>query len=199
MQDWKDFSPTGFEPTGTMLTERNGWAVLPVTRTRGADTITRSNFDAALAALGGEGEAVEVHRLSHWLCGWMDIVLVDRETPAAAVAEGIEVTLTQYPVLDEENLGHMEREDYLKAWQDGAGAEYATMLSDNLGLHDENKSSLLEQAGSDEFRVFFESRNPAGDYVLTGIPNLSGSLDGIVSEDMEPFLVVRNTVPSVSM
>lgn len=117
MQRYKDFRPTGFDPKGLALDDRQDWLVF-LGRNRDSDILTESNFDAALKALGGEGDDVEIHRFGHWACGWFEVILIRPDSDAASLAVDMEVALDGYPVLDESDFSQRETEEADRIWSD---------------------------------------------------------------------------------
>ena len=118
MTPYREFRPTCFDPAGLCLPDRQNWLVAPVSRTRDSGPLTESNFSCFLEERGGEGESVEVHRFGHWGPGWFEIVLIDPD--AADVmkrAMKMEGTLSNYPVLDEEDFSRREWEGAEEAWK----------------------------------------------------------------------------------
>src|SRR3989304_2214493 len=63
------------------------------------DGLERSNHRTALKRLGGEGDQAEVHRFSHWACGWLEIILAHPDLEPTVT--DIHAALEDYPVLDE--------------------------------------------------------------------------------------------------
>lgn len=118
MQTYKQYRPTGFDPSGLGLSDRQDWLVLPCGRNRDSDCLAESNFASALASLGGESEMVEVHRFGHWACGWFEIILIKPGTDAATEAERIEAALSDYPILDDSDFSEREHEAAQQAWRD---------------------------------------------------------------------------------
>ena len=112
MDTYGEFRPTAFDPKGLGLQEKQDWMVLPTHQTRDSEHLTKSNFEAALEMLGGEGDDVEVHRFGHWGPGWFEIIIVRPSTDALAKAEEVESSLENYPVLDEEDFSRREYEDH---------------------------------------------------------------------------------------
>lgn len=108
MQTYSEFRPTPFDRRGICLPDRQSWLVSPVMQTRDSGPLEQSNFDAVLTALGGESDTVEVHRFGHWGPGWFEIIIVDPASPQAKVAEDLEASLPDYPVLDEMDLSARE-------------------------------------------------------------------------------------------
>tara|TARA_Y100000310_G_scaffold2787_1_gene3628 strand:- start:7394 stop:7885 length:492 start_codon:yes stop_codon:yes gene_type:complete len=127
MQRYSDFAPTPFDSKGLgaygNMSERQDWLLVPVSQNRDSGPFDESNFAAALEMLGGEGETVEVHRFGHWGPGWFEIILVAPGSYAADVAEEIQRSLEDYPLLDEEDHSNREYEAACEAW-DWASMRY---------------------------------------------------------------------------
>lgn len=118
MKAYREFRPTGFDPSGLALEDQQDWLVVPVNRARDSGCVDESNFDAALKILGGEGDDVEVHRFGHWACGWFEIIIVRPESAAAKEACDIEAALDHYPILDDSDLSERETEAADRVWRD---------------------------------------------------------------------------------
>lgn len=116
MQAYKDFRPTGFDPRGISLPDQQNWLVLPCGQNRDSNALDRSNFECALEELGGESDAVEIHRFGHWACGWFEIIIVDPASEKAAIAFEIEAALENYPVLNEEHFSELEYSEVSDYW-----------------------------------------------------------------------------------
>lgn len=123
MQRYKDFQPTGFDPKGLALEDKQEWFVVPVSRTRDSGPLAEANFEAALEMLGGETDNVEVHRFGHWGPGWFEIIIVNPESPIARTAEEIEESLENYPVLDDDKFSEMEEELKDQSWDSWGDSE----------------------------------------------------------------------------
>lgn len=78
--------------------------------TRDSDALEESNFLAALDRLGGEGENVEIHRVGHWACGWIEYLAVRERTDKFAIGDRIIAELNDYPVLDEDRYYDLQDE-----------------------------------------------------------------------------------------
>lgn len=124
MERYGDFRPTPFDSNENFiafdsegLDSIEGWFIV-LGRNRDSDILTESNFDAALKSLGGEGDDVQVHRFGHWACGWYELLLVRPDTKACKRAEEIESALSDYPVLDDEDLSEREQEEADRIWRD---------------------------------------------------------------------------------
>ena len=54
MRAYKNWQPTGFDPKGYILDDRQEWLVVPTIQTRDRGILELSNFRVALRMLGGE-------------------------------------------------------------------------------------------------------------------------------------------------
>jgi hypothetical protein len=133
MQKYSEFSPTGFDRKGAFLRDKSDWLVVPVSQTRDSGPLAESNFAAALEMLGGESEACEVHRFGHWGPGWFEIVIIDpNDDKLVAIAQDIEASLENYPVLDDEDLSRREHDEYVESWDSWARRDYVRGLEAEL-------------------------------------------------------------------
>jgi hypothetical protein len=112
---YSDYAPTGFDPRGLALPDRQEWLVLPVMRSRNSNVLDRVNFDVTLESLGGKSDTLEIHRFGHWACGWFELLLIhpDRETEC----DDIEGALADYPVLDDERYSDACYSETCNAWE----------------------------------------------------------------------------------
>jgi hypothetical protein len=118
MQKYSKFAPTVFDSPGLSLDDRQKWLVVPVIQTRDSGVLDRSNFRVALKMLGGEVEGiVEVHRFGHWGPGWFDIVIVNPDSDKVRIAENIECSLENYPVLCENDYSNEEWAACMDCWE----------------------------------------------------------------------------------
>lgn len=78
------------------------------------DILKLSNFDVALERLGGENEknGVLVIRDRHWAVGWIEYILVHKDSKKVAEAEKIMKDYDAYPVLDDNHYSEAQ-EEYL--------------------------------------------------------------------------------------
>lgn len=84
---------------------------------RDSDALDRSNFRAALEALGGESDTVHVVREGHWAVGWIEwIAIHESNTEALKIQYDIERSLADYPVLDESDWCEEEAEEANEVW-----------------------------------------------------------------------------------
>lgn len=119
MIKYSEFQPTAFDSKG-LLGEYHGisdFLVVPVTQTRDSGPLDRSNFEQALEMLGGESDDVQVHRFGHWGPGWFEIILVDPKSDKVRIAEDIESSLADYPVLNEEDFSEKETKETEEYYQ----------------------------------------------------------------------------------
>jgi hypothetical protein len=85
---------------------------------RDSDALERSNFRSALEALGGESETVHVVREGHWAVGWIEwIAIHESDEKALTIQYEIEGSLSNYPVLDEEDFCEEEAEEANEVWR----------------------------------------------------------------------------------
>ena len=78
-------------------------------RHRDSDLLTESNFECALAALGGESNTVQVIREGHWAVGWVEwIAIHESDLKALSEADDILCALSDYPVLDDSDFSERE-------------------------------------------------------------------------------------------
>ena len=94
----------------------HGWFV-GLSQNRDSDALDRSNFRAALEALGGESETVQVVREGHWAVGWIEwIAIHESDERALSIQYEIEGSLQDYPVLDESDWCEEESEEANEVW-----------------------------------------------------------------------------------
>jgi hypothetical protein len=85
---------------------------------RDSDALTRSNFQSALKALGGESDTVQVIHEGHWAVGWVKWIGIEASDEAAVkAAEEMEERLANYPILDETDFSQVEDEDCVSMWE----------------------------------------------------------------------------------
>jgi len=113
-----------------------GWFV-GLGQNRDSDALDRSNFRAALEALGGESETVQVVREGHWAVGWIEwIAIHESDERALSIQYEIEGSLQDYPVLDESDWSEEESEEANEVWSncynDRERIEYVRENSDQF-------------------------------------------------------------------
>ena len=100
-------------------------AVMVISQSRDSDTLELSNFATAFEMLGGEEIAdLEIHRMGHWACGWVETITVNpKNIELLTKAWEIKQALENYPVLDDMDYSNREHE---------AHAEYAEQEKEDL-------------------------------------------------------------------
>jgi hypothetical protein len=94
-----------------------GWFV-GLGQNRDSDALDRSNFLAALEALGGESGTVQVVREGHWAVGWIEwIAIHESDERALSIQYEIEGRLQDYAAVDEEHWCELESEEADEFWQ----------------------------------------------------------------------------------
>jgi hypothetical protein len=130
----------------------HGWFV-GLSQNRDSDALDRSNFHAALEALGGESETVQVVREGHWAVGWIEWIAVhESDERALSIQYELEGSLANYPILDEGHLSEIELEEADEVWS-------------NCYDRAERVEYIRENPDQFEFRSWFELRKVVrGDY-----------------------------------
>jgi len=95
-----------------MGTTYHDWYVF-LGQSRDSGPLDQSNFECGLHELGGESETVIVARSTHWLCGWVEAILV-HESDEYHINQANDMLdeLEQHPVLDEEDFSRREAEEH---------------------------------------------------------------------------------------
>ena len=165
---------------------------------RDSDALERANFDSILKALGGEHsspewekthteeveegkEEVMVAHSGHWAVGWVEVILVHKDSSEVGEAEAIVSELEDYPVYDEDLWGDYESEEQSEMWT-SSGKSKALNALDKAGLFEEATSfdELPEGLRSAIEEEYFEKMSCNGD-------NWAGDLDEWVPELAKKF------------
>lgn len=166
MQKYSEFRPTSFDSAGLAADRLSigEWYVAPFSRNRDSGPIAESNFAVGLKELGGESDTVQVHRFGHWANGWFELVLVQPGTQAERIANELERSLENYPVLDDMDLSEREHADYVQSWnQCGLSRDFARALRAEFSLQD-STFDRLEDCDNDTMRALYEELTPSGEY-----------------------------------
>lgn len=133
MRTYSEFQPTGFDPRGLGLEDKQEWFVFPVSRNRDSEALTESNWRVSIRDLNAlaEPETWELHRFGHWACGWFEIVIVQPGTAAAKLGETTENALADYPVLDEHDFSELEHEQADAMWRHMRQRERVDYIREN--------------------------------------------------------------------
>lgn len=108
-------------------------------RSRDSDLLDVSNFDSILARLGGESKTVIVVRVTHWLCGWVESILIhESDHRALELADSLLEELTEYPILDEDDYERRLHEAALEVLADieDYPGDYPDCPSDEVGRYE---------------------------------------------------------------
>ena len=126
-----------------------------LSRTRDSGLVEESNFWSALKALNGESKTVKVVRASHWLCGWIEMILI-HESDKVSVDKGneIEESLENYPILDEDDFYEREserREEILEEIRKDIANECGDWWNLSNNATDEEIYEKVERIVSDDW------------------------------------------------
>ncbi len=124
-------------------------------RTRDSGLVEESNFWSALKMLNGESDTVKVIRSSHWLCGWVEMILI-HESDIVSVDKGneIEKALENYPILDEDDFFAREserRDEYIEEIRKAIANECGDRWDLTNNATDEEIWDMAERYVSDEW------------------------------------------------
>ncbi len=113
-------------------------------QSRDSDILEQANFISALEMLGGESEPdVIVARAGHWAVGWVETILVHKDSDKVAKLEEIEESLADYPVLDEELFSEMEYKGYQEDYDSWAKSDTIKELE----LEEQEDGSFIDLDG----------------------------------------------------
>lgn len=121
----------------------HGWFVF-IGRNRDSGDLDSSNFECALKALRelpdsevddsendgcADASCIQVVSESHWACGWIEWIAIHQSaTDHVKLAESLESSLEDYPVLDEDDFSRREHESYLESWDSWGRKDYLKSL-----------------------------------------------------------------------
>lgn len=135
MQKFSEFQPTTFDCKGLGSDGQENWLVLPCSQTRDSECVDRSNFETAVSMLGGESDSVQVHHFGHWGPGWFEIIVIDpNDATTLKIAENIESSLADYPVLDEQDLSEKEIENENQCWESFGRSDFIQAIESKFKL-----------------------------------------------------------------
>lgn len=86
-------------------------------RSRDSGCLENSNFNTAVKMLDVDKDNYRIESYSHWAVGWIEEIYVKPGTKAYDIAVEIENSLSDYPVLDDEDFCEREHADALEIWQ----------------------------------------------------------------------------------
>jgi hypothetical protein len=166
MQTYREYRPTQFDTPGLALEDQQEWLVLPVIQTRDSEPLEQSNFAKALEMMDGESDTVEVHRFGHWGPGWFEIIIVNpADTARVAIAEDIESSLADYPVLDESDFSAREWEEYQNSWRNGAASDMRHFVFKAFEISAlPHVADLMYDADPEDWQALYEASEPNETY-----------------------------------
>lgn len=111
---------------------------------RDANLMTQSNWDA-LCRIGKDSEHVHIARASHWAFGWVEHLLLKPTAPDALKQEFEDAlnALSDYPVLDDEDLSRREWVAAIEYWGDSPRERAPHINHYNVGKQDGQKVPLM--------------------------------------------------------
>lgn len=116
--------PTGFDSSRNFSGDsdhlHDRYFVAPVSTSRDADILTRSNWDVVTDEIlkVARHNDTEIHRFGHWGCGWYEQLLIHKsDTEALKVAEEWCCTLADYPVASDVHYSELQREEAAEYWE----------------------------------------------------------------------------------
>jgi len=126
----------GFSPDGD-------YCIL--TRTRDSDALGRSNWIIARQLLAtsagleeipfsnGTDSCVYEWRASHWVCGWIEYLMVKPDAPQAVLdcAADILASLKDYPALSDEHWSELKWEETCDYWEEMSIQERVQTIRDS--------------------------------------------------------------------
>jgi hypothetical protein len=110
--------PTGFDSAANFIGQvPQGYCIY--SQNRDSSILERTNFTVILEQLGGEGEHVEVVKHSHWACGWIEYIIVDKQAPNSLLDTCVDIlrALSDYPVMSDERYSDAQYEAIHEHWE----------------------------------------------------------------------------------
>lgn len=148
-----------------------------LTQHRDSENLEISNFITALNELGGEGNGVLKVSFNHWMVGWVEAILIQKDAKdKIAIAEKLEAELEDYPILDDNDYMRREDEkfkDWYKTWGKGDAIE---ALKEEGVAEDEINEEAVQRAFMDMNSDGYEDMDKIKEYYIDalkelGIPN----------------------------
>lgn len=183
--------------------DRDAWLIAPCGQNRDSDSLTRSNFAVQLAELERieselqvEGEeyvdVYELHRFGHWACGWVEIIIVRPDSPAAVYCAELADSLADYPVADEEHLSQLECDEAAESWDNyGADDMKRAIRAKFREVAPSVVEFLADNATNEQLREFMEELYPNEPYHFDGggcnFP-ISRAVDNLGRDELAAFV-----------
>ena len=125
LQTFIEFQPTEFDRKGKGADfENRDWLVSSIQLNRDSGLIEKSNFETYIKGLTDiepEGDHWQIHRFGHWGCGWFEIVILN-PIDSLVLDQALQdhLSLTDYPILNEDHFSNMKLDSYHE-WVDDMG------------------------------------------------------------------------------
>ena len=122
---------------------------------RDSGLVEESNFWCALKALNGESKTVKIVRAKHWLCGWIEFIII-HESDIKSIDKGFEIekALENYPILDEDDFYEREsekRDELIEEIRKDIANEHSDWWNLTNNATDEEIWEMAERFISDEW------------------------------------------------
>ena len=124
---------------------REHYYLAPVSTSRDADTLTRSNWEVVTNDIlkVAKHDDTEICRFGHWGCGWYEQLLIHKsDTEALKVAEEWCCFLSDYPVASDEHHSELQWTEATEYWQRMDVKERLNVLEETVNRW-ENKVSIF--------------------------------------------------------
>lgn len=154
------YNPTCWDSRSNYMgnTSQDHWYVAPVIKTRDASILELSNFEYAENVLkAGKTPGCVINGYGHWACGHYDLILIHPwRHDLLELAQEMQYTLEDYPLLDEDDFCQKEYEETERLWDSYGYEDLSKELAERLCLDDLVSNQY-------ELRSFVEQNNPVLD------------------------------------
>ena len=117
LNPYRNWAPTPMDQKGAFLDdERLGWTVVMSYTPKIASILDESNWILAQKILAEDNENFSIISVGHWATD-IDILLVNPDSKAGELAEGILSALADYPVLNDMHYSEMQHDAIYDAWE----------------------------------------------------------------------------------
>ncbi len=173
MRQYKDFQPTGFDPKGLGLEDRQSWFVMPVSQTRDSEVLDKANFKAVLDDLkeNHNEDLFEVHRFGHWANGYFELILV--HPSLEDYGNEVEGCLENYPVYNDSLFSEMEEEQNQKDWRSWGERQFIKTLCREFALQETTKDWLEQLDDASYLYEFHCHKSPYNEMDFDYLKQLS--------------------------
>tara|TARA_Y100001938_G_scaffold5948_1_gene7433 strand:+ start:384 stop:1229 length:846 start_codon:yes stop_codon:yes gene_type:complete len=117
LQTFGEFQPTEYDRKGKGADfDNRDWLVSSIQLNRDSGLIEKSNFETYIKGLTDiepEGDHWQIHRFGHWACGWFEVVILNPiDSLVLDQALQDQLSLTDYPILNEDHFSNMQLESF---------------------------------------------------------------------------------------